>query len=76
MSKSIGFYCPLCKSRMRVNGRREMSPMLHTVSIQCVNQACMSSWAGCIEITKQVQPSVKQLNGAQLSLLGDANAKP
>lgn len=89
MSKSIGFYCPVCSTRMRVNGRREMTTRLSTVSIQCVNPECMASWTGCIEIMKQVQPSLKQaqpdnnhvppvitsVDTRQLSLLGDLDGR-
>lgn len=90
MSKSIGFYCPVCGVRMRVNGRREMTPRLHTVSVQCVNPECMASWSGCIEILKQVQPSLKEAqpehkeatpvtpaaDTRQLSLLGELDGRP
>lgn len=59
MSKSIGFYCPHCGRRMHVTGRKRETPIYHTFTVSCQNPECLASFAADMELTRQIQPSLK-----------------
>lgn len=58
MSKSIGLYCPHCGTRMRVNGRKKPSPVLHKLVTVCNNDRCLASFNAHVEIVSSIHPSL------------------
>ena len=58
MSKSIGFYCPHCGTRMHVSSRKKPSPLLHELIVSCRNSQCLASFAASLEMVRPVQNSI------------------
>lgn len=59
MSKSIGLYCPHCGKRLTVIGRKKPSPLMHNIYASCTNVNCQASFVARIELSKQIQDSLK-----------------
>lgn len=60
MSKSIGFYCPVCGRRMHARSRKRITPLYHTLITSCPNPECLASYAVSIGITHPIQESLLQ----------------
>ncbi|RJL74405.1 ogr/Delta-like zinc finger family protein [Acinetobacter radioresistens] len=68
MSKSIGFYCPHCNTRMHVSSRKKPSPLLHELIVSCRNDQCLASFAASLEMVRPVQNSINPNTEVQIGL--------
>ncbi|WP_445114994.1 ogr/Delta-like zinc finger family protein [Acinetobacter sp. WZC-1] len=68
MSKSIGFYCPHCGTRMHVSSRKKPSPLLHELIVQCRNENCLASFAASLEMVRPIQNSINPNPDVQTGL--------